>query len=137
MSTDALLADRLEIADLFTRLALLLDEKRWDDVATVFTDDAVGRSPHGGEIRGIDELAAFMRRSEVEGERTQHVTTDLLADLDGDRATASANSFVHFYRDGEPPHRVSGLRLNSVVTRTPAGWRYSEYQVTVAWIRES
>ncbi|MFC9970303.1 nuclear transport factor 2 family protein [Spirillospora sp. NPDC127200] len=137
MATDVLLADRLEIADLFTRLALLLDEKRWDDAATVFADDAVGRSPRGGEIRGIDALTGFLRRSEVEGERTQHVTTDLLVDLDGDRATASANSCVYFYRDGQAPHRVSGLRLNSVVTRTPAGWRYGEYQVTVAWMRES
>jgi hypothetical protein len=31
------------------------------------------------------------------------VTSDLLVDVDGDRASASANSLVHCYRDGRAP----------------------------------
>lgn len=131
-----MVADRLEITDLFTRLAQLLDERRWDDAATIYTDDVVVHSPRAGEIHGLDAAVAFLRGSEVEGEHTQHVTTDLLVDVDGDTAQAAANSLVHFYRDGEAPHRTSGLRLAGTAVRTPVGWRIRESRITLAWTRE-
>jgi 3-phenylpropionate/cinnamic acid dioxygenase small subunit len=136
MSTNAVIADRIEIADLFTRLARLLDEKRWEDAGTVFTDDVAVRSPRAGEIRGIDKVVGFMRQAEVEGEHTQHVTTDLLVDVDGDRAAASANSLVYFYRDGLAPHLTSGLRLACTAVRTPAGWRLRESRIMLGWLHE-
>ncbi|MFC6883568.1 MULTISPECIES: nuclear transport factor 2 family protein [Actinomadura] len=137
MSTDTLIADRIEIADLVTRFALLLDEKRWDDADAVFADDVVVHSPRGGELQGIDEVVEFMRRSEVEGQHTQHTTTDLLVEVDGDRAAASANSTVHYYRDGQAPHFTGGLRQSCTVVRTPAGWRLREVRITPAWTREN
>lgn len=137
MSTNTLIADRIEIADLFTRFARLLDEKRWEDADTVFTDDVEGHSPRSGEIRGIDKLVGYMRQTEVEGEHTQHMTTDLLVDVNGDQAAASANSLVYFYRDGQAPHLTSGLRLACVAVRTPAGWRIRESRIMLAWMHES
>lgn len=125
-----------EIADLFTRFARLLDEKRWEDADTVFTDDVAVHSPRSGEIRGIDKVVGFMRQAEVGGERTQHMTTDLLVDVNGDQATASANSLVYFYRDGQAPHRTSGLRLACTAVRTPAGWRLRESWTMLAWMHE-
>lgn len=136
MSTITLIADRIEIADLFTRFARLLDEKRWEDADTVFTDDVAVHSPRSGEIRGIDKVVGLMRQAEVGGERTQHMTTDLLVDVNGDRATASANSLVYFYRDGQAPHRTSGLRLACTAVRTPAGWRLRESWTMLAWMHE-
>lgn len=86
----------------------------------------MGHSPRSGEIHGLDELVGFMRRAEVEGQHTQHLTTDLLVDVNGDRAAASANSLVYFYRDGQAPHLTSGLRLACTAVRTQAGWRIRE-----------
>ncbi|MEU6040562.1 nuclear transport factor 2 family protein [Actinomadura sp. NPDC047616] len=137
MSTDTLIADRIEIADLFTRFASLLDEKRWQDADTVFTDDVAVHSPRGGELRGIDKVVDFMRQGEVEGQHTQHTTTDLLVNVDGDRAAASANSLVYYYRDGQAPHFTGGLRLAGTAARTPAGWRLREVRITPAWTREN
>ncbi|MET9400457.1 nuclear transport factor 2 family protein [Kitasatospora sp. NPDC002965] len=136
MSTNAPIADRIEIADLFSRFARLLDEKRWEEADTVFTADVTGRSPRSGAIHGLDGLVGFMRQAEVEGEHTQHVTTDLLVDVDGDRAAATANSLVYFYRSGRPPHLSSGLRLACTAARTPAGWRLREVRTAVAWTHE-
>jgi SnoaL-like protein len=48
MPTDTLIADRIDITDLFTRFALLLDKERWEDADTVFTDDVTVHSPRGG-----------------------------------------------------------------------------------------
>jgi hypothetical protein len=75
-----------------------------------------------------------MRQGEVEGQHTQHTTTDLLVDVDGDQAAASANSLVYFYRDGQAPHLTSGLRLAYTAVRTPAGWRFREARIMLAWM---
>ncbi|WP_433684986.1 nuclear transport factor 2 family protein [Nocardia sp. CA-119907] len=135
MATDTLVADRIEIADLFTRYARLLDEKRWDDAATIFTDDVEVDSPRA-QLRGIDKVVDYMRQSEVEGEHAQHMTNDLLVNINGDQAAASGNSLVYFYRDGQPPHQTSGLRLACTVVRTAAGWRISRTQIILAWMRK-
>lgn len=135
MATATLIADRIEIADLFTRFARLLDEVRYEDVDTVFTDDVEVHSPRI-QVRGIDKVAEFMRQSQVEGELTQHTTTDLLVNVNGDQAAASANSLVYYYRDGQPPHQTGGLRLASTAVRTPAGWRLRETRIMLAWMRK-
>ena len=127
--------DRAEITDLFAHLANLLDECRHDDAGTVFDADVVAHSPRG-DLHGLDELTAFLEKSWVEGQRTQHMHGDVLVRLDGDRATATANQHVHFYRDGVAPHRTSGLRVACIAVRTAAGWRFSEMQVTLAWTEE-
>lgn len=132
MSGSIELTDRLEIAELFARLARLLDDGRHEDVHTVYDRDVVVRSPRG-EMRGIDEVLAVLARSRVEGEHTQHVHGDVLVTADGDHIQATANQFVTYYRTGEPPHRRSGLRLAYTVARTPAGWRFREGRVTLAW----
>lgn len=136
MSNHTMIADRFEIADLFTRFALLLDERRWNDAGTVFADDVVVHSPRGGEMRGLDSIVDFMRKTEVEEELTQHTHSDMLVELDSDRGAVSANSVVYYFHEGEPPHQIGGLRLTSVVVRTPAGWRISEHEVKPQWIRK-
>ncbi|MGW4330691.1 nuclear transport factor 2 family protein [Nocardia sp. NPDC004573] len=129
-----MIADRIEIADLFSRFARLLDEQRWEDAGTVFTDDVEVDSPRI-RVRGIDKVVDYMRQAEVEGQHTQHTTTDLLVNVDGDQADVSSNSIVYYYRDGQPPHQTGGLRQACVAVRTPAGWRISETRIMPAWIR--
>jgi limonene-1,2-epoxide hydrolase len=137
MSASTQIADRLEIAELFAHLARLLDEGRHEAIRTVYAEDVVVRSPRGGELHGVDDIIAFLRRSRVEGEHTQHVHGDVLVDVDGDKAEASASQVVHYYRTGEPLHGRSGLRLAYTAVRTPAGWRFREGRVTLAWAEGS
>ncbi|MGP4112178.1 nuclear transport factor 2 family protein [Streptomyces sp. 4N509B] len=131
------LADRAEIVDLLTRLAHLLDDARFEDAPAVYADDVVVHSPRGGTLRGIEEVLAFLNGSRVEGERTLHVHGDILVTFDGpDRAGAAAHQLVFFFRDGQPPHRSSGLRLSYGAVRTPDGWRVDEAHIVPAFIRE-
>jgi ketosteroid isomerase-like protein len=133
------IADRMEIAELFARLARLLDEGRYDDAHTIYTDDVVVRSPRGGMLRGIGEVTAHLRRTHGGGDgggrRTQHLHADVLVAVEGDRATASASQLVYFYRDGQPPHEEAGTRLSYAAVRTPAGWRFSEARIDLAFLR--
>ncbi len=135
MTTHTELADRAEITDLFAHLSRLLDGAAFDDIGTVYAADVTVRSPRA-QLHGLDEVTAFLRRSEVDGEHTQHVHGDVLVELAGERAEVTANQLVHYYRTDEPAHRQSGLRLAYTAVRTPAGWRFREGRVTLAWTRD-
>ena len=47
-----------------------------------------------------------------------------------------ASQHVPHYRDGEPPHRESGLRVGFSAVRTPAGQRFRESRISLARTRE-
>lgn len=128
--------DRLDIAELFARLSNLLDEHRPDDIDTVYTEDVVVHSPRGGELRGREAVAAYLRQAQVVTDKTVHVHGDILITVNGDEASATANQLVSFYRDGEPPHQESALRTACTAVRTPAGWRFRESRITLAWTRK-
>jgi hypothetical protein len=136
VTTDTRTADRVEIAGLFARLSHLLDERRWDDAHTVFHPGIVSRSPHA-DLTGLAEVTAHLKRSEVEGELTQHVNGAVDVRLDGDRAEAVTHSITYFFRAGEPPHRTGGLRLAGSAARTEAGWRLDTLDITLLWQREN
>lgn len=136
MPTTGPTTDRADVGDLFARLAGLLDEGRHDDAGLIYHDDVLVHSPRG-ELRGLDAVIAFLRQSRVEGEHTQHVHGDVLVHVDGDRARATANQLVFFYRAGEEPHRRSGLRVAFAAVRTPAGWRISDMRIMLAWTYET
>lgn len=135
MTTTTELADRAEITDLLARLSRLLDTAAFDDIRTVYAADITVRSPRA-ELHGLDEVLDFLRKSQVDGERTRHQHGDVLVTLDGDRAEASTSQHVHYYRDGEPPHRETGLDVAFSAVRTPAGWRFRESRISLAWTRE-
>ncbi len=137
MRTEAtLLDDRAQIADLFSRLVHLLDDEHYDGVREIYTADVRIDSPRGGRIDGVEEAVDFLRKARVDGERTQHLTNDLLVTVDGDEAQVTAGSTVHFYRAGRAPHRTSGLRLDHRAVRTADGWRIARAGITLSWTRD-
>jgi len=126
------IADQLEVAELFARLALVLDEGTPDDLRQIYTKDVVVRSPRGGEIQGIDNVVGFVVQA-TNDELAQHVHGDVLVSVDGDRADASANQLATFFRQGEAPHLRTGLRLKYTAARTPEGWRFDEANINLVW----
>jgi len=126
--------DHLEVANLFARLSRALDNHEALD--QLYTKDAKVHSPRGGELDGFDAITEYVRQTRTE-DHTQHMNTDLLITLNGDEAQASANQLVHFYREGQPPHQTSGLRVSYTAVRTPEGWRFREAEIKLAWTRTS
>src|SRR6266496_3810904 len=126
--------DHLEVANLFARLSRALDDHEALD--QLYTKDAKVHSPRGGELDGLDAITEYIRQSRTE-DQTQHMNADLLITLNGDEAQASANQLVHFYREGQPPHQTSGLRVSYTAVRTPEGWRFREAEIKLAWTRTS
>jgi 3-phenylpropionate/cinnamic acid dioxygenase small subunit len=128
------LADRQEILDLLARQGRWLDEQQFDDVRTVFTEDATGDFPVG-RLHGADQLAEQARRSHAPFARTQPITSNVLIDLDGDRATVTANLVAVFVQNPDTlePTFTIGERYRFQATRTAQGWRFSHVEAHRLW----
>ncbi len=119
--------DRQHIVDLISRLGRWLDDKRFDDARSVLTEDVTVSTP-GGQAEGIERVVAQASRNHQVP--TQHLITNVLVDLDGDTATATANLLVTFAGDTV---EQQGERYRFGAARTDAGWRLRRIEVTPIW----
>jgi hypothetical protein len=126
------LIDRSEIIELVSRLGVWLDEKRFNEARSILTEDATVKTP-GGSVAGVDQVAEQARRNHVVP--TQHVITNVLIDLDGDRATVGANLIATFVHGRDPSGSLfqRGERYTFEAVRTADGWRLSRVESKPIW----
>jgi hypothetical protein len=138
------LHDRQAIADLITRLGLMLDERRYDEAPTILANDVIVQT-RGGSARGLDAAVEQARRNHTV--RTQHAITGVLIDLEGDRAEARANLIVTFAPDAAQPesrlmigdaeqpgsHLMVGARYRFEGVRGDHGWRLRTIEMERVW----
>ena len=131
-TTDALV-DRQDLTELVSRLGRWLDDPASAVPEALLAEDVSVRSP-GGEAQGRDRVVAQAKRTH-EAVVTQHAMTDVLADVDGDCATMTANALVAFVEGGggAAPTYSSGTRYRFGARRRAAGWRLTRIEVTPVW----
>lgn len=130
------MADRHAISDLLHRWGAILDELRLDDLRSVFATDAT-LTTAGGHAEGLDAILAQAERNHDPAVRTQHLMSDLVLDLHGDRACARAN-YVVVVAKGEgrlapPPVFQIGSVYHLELLRTPEGWRIQSMEMHPTW----
>jgi 3-phenylpropionate/cinnamic acid dioxygenase small subunit len=125
------LVARNAITELVYRLGVALDDGRFDELRSIFTEDSTASTP-GGSVEGIDALIAQASRNHSRERRNHHVITNVLIDLDGERADVRANLVVTFARDAVP-YFTLGEVYRFDARRTPDGWRLSRVESTPVW----
>jgi hypothetical protein len=144
------LLDRAEITDLVSRLGASLDEGRFDDMRTLMVEEVTARTP-GGAKEGRDAVVGMAQKNHRPEWGHEHVITNVLVDLHGDRATVRANLVVHSAPDGPPSPEAAPVpdgpppllapevtfMLGEVygfdVVRTEEGWRFARVEATPVW----
>lgn len=127
----ASLTDRADLTDLVTRLGRWLDDATTADPADLLTDDVTVATP-GGRATGFDAVVAQALRTHAHV-ATQHVITDVLADVDGDQAAITANLIATFARETGP--ETLGERYAFTARRAREGWRLASIEVLPLWQR--
>ncbi|MFG3254822.1 nuclear transport factor 2 family protein [Streptomyces sp. NPDC048172] len=138
MTTTQQLADRAAIADLVARLGHWLDsgDPGTEALRDIYAEDVVVETVRG-TLCGLDDVMTHVGRARTGDERTQHFNTDLLIDLDGDRAEVAVQQLVHFFRPGGTPHRTAGVRCAYGAVRTGEGWRFARAEFAPRWIEHA
>ena len=114
------LADRIALHELPGRYGDLIDDRDWDGLSTIFTEDATFAIP-GEVLDGLEGIRAFMRQS---NHPRTHAMTNVYADAAEGDLNSTSTAVLRFRiigmrRDG----RIMSGRYRDEVVRTPEGWR--------------
>jgi 3-phenylpropionate/cinnamic acid dioxygenase small subunit len=137
MSIDAV--DRVAVSDLVHRYAAGADDRRFDEVAALFADDATLRLPDPPHT--LEPTAVHRGRSEIETavgavaavERTQHAIVGEVYTAEPHGARGRVSCIAHHWsrRDDVVTDVVWHLRYDDEYVRTAAGWRFRSRALTI------
>ena len=133
------LADRLYIVETCTRMAWHADQREWDRLREVFTDEVAldytslnGGTPVTlGRDALVDAWASVLGRFDA----TSHLVTNHLVSVDGDNAVCTAAfQATHLLPNphGSPRWTLGGHYRYDLI-RTGGGWRISGVVMTATW----
>ncbi|MGW7490374.1 nuclear transport factor 2 family protein [Streptomyces sp. NPDC054786] len=129
------LTDRAELTDLLDRYLRSLDEGRFDEAwARAFhTEDVTAELPIGS-VHGRDALSAQVGAAMALFDRTVHLGTNAVIEIDGDRATArGAQLSTHVLADGSEGVFISAGHADHELVRTADGWRIAHSTLRIVW----
>ncbi|MFF7164249.1 nuclear transport factor 2 family protein [Streptomyces sp. NPDC008086] len=129
------LTDRAEITDLLDRYLRSLDDGVLDEewAAAFHTEDVTAEMPIG-TVHGRAALLARVRQGMALFDRTVHLGTNNVIEIDGSRATArGAQLSTHVLADGSADVFISAGHTDTELVRTPDGWRISATSLHVVW----
>ncbi|CAM5334513.1 nuclear transport factor 2 family protein [Streptomyces griseomycini] len=133
------LTDRAEITDLMDRYLRSLDDGVFDEewARAFHTEDVTAEMPIG-TVHGRDALLAHVRGGMALFDRTVHLGTNAIIEIDGARATVrGAQLSTHVLADGSGSVFISAGHADAELVRTADGWRISASTLRVVWTQGS
>ena len=139
---DLSMGDRLELVDLVARYAAAVDERRWADVASLFTADGVLVSPDRPrsmlptiEARGHEPIIAALRQLEPFACTFHHLTGTVLSAGDAVTATGRTTGVAHHVEAGDSPRSWAWhVIYDDAFVPTDVGWRIARRALTIRMI---
>jgi len=124
------LEDRLEIQDLMSRYAQMVDRREWERMHDVFAPGAtLDYTTTGGEKGGYEETLAWLDRALAPWPINLHFITNLTVELDGDRATSRCyfQAPMGCVEEGGSQLVITNAGCyDDELVRTEAGWRIAK-----------
>jgi 3-phenylpropionate/cinnamic acid dioxygenase small subunit len=125
--------DVLSILSTYSRYAQAMADRRFDDWADQFTEDA--RFINGAKVfEGRQELQAFITRRWQDERPAKNIWCNPLIEIKGDRASAKVDYLVVGYPGPESPNLVvqSMGRYDDVLAKQGDRWLIHERRVNAA-----
>ncbi|MEU7617527.1 nuclear transport factor 2 family protein [Micromonospora rifamycinica] len=132
--------DRGDITQLIYRFYADTTEGKFDDLNKVLTEGVVVTNPGGGLTEGREKVIAGASEGFKTEDRVQELVSNVLIDLNGDKAKVRADVVQLFGSSVTPKGKIApepALTLNSRMrfeaTRDSQGWRLSRIEGDVLW----
>jgi 3-phenylpropionate/cinnamic acid dioxygenase small subunit len=126
----------MEIQDLLYHYADIIDQKDFDKLRDVFTEDAfIDYSVYGGAVGGLEEIIAFLKEAMTIFPNTQHLNANVQITVDGDTGKGKVMCFNPQEMDlGETTQTfMLGLWYIDEYQRTAHGWRINKRVEEKSW----
>jgi ketosteroid isomerase-like protein len=124
--------DRIEIHELAARYGNAIDDRAWEALGRVFTDDAVlvieGFGSLDREDHGLPAIVASMSRSR---HPVAHHVTNVEVTCSADTVTMQSKII-----GSGPRGRVGSADYHDVLRRTPDGWRIAHRAIRLRTVDE-
>jgi ketosteroid isomerase-like protein len=131
------LLDRQEIHDVLVSYARGADRGDADLIAAAYHDDAI--EDHGGTFLGpAKDYVAMLRKLLPGAPRMSHILTNVLIELDGDRAVAEGYFLTFSRRDGgdDPFDSLTMARVVDRFERRGGAWKIAHRRLAWEWNHE-
>ncbi|MFI5781953.1 nuclear transport factor 2 family protein [Nocardia sp. NPDC051570] len=131
MTTNATV--KTEIIEQIDHSLRALDERKFDELRSHFTEDVAAEYPIG-HVHGIEQLLASTEAGVLRYARTQHLGLNYLVDIapDGERATAGWNQICHHVHPEGDVFTV-GTHCQAELIRTTVGWQVNHTTMQAIW----
>ena len=130
-------SDRFEVQDLLADYAHAIDQKNWDALDDIFTEDAfIDYSVMGGAKGSLPEIKKFLAEAMSIFPHTQHLVANMQIRLRGDEGTGRImchNPQVMNLGEGKRHVFVLGLWYLDEYVRTSKGWRIRRRVEEKSW----
>jgi hypothetical protein len=131
------LSDRFEIQDLLFRYADCIDQRKFDDLREVFTEDAlIDYTVFGGPEGGTEEIIKFLSEALPLFKNYQHLNANMQISVNGDTGSGRIMCFNPqelITGEGETHIFMLGLWYCDKYRRTEKGWRICERREEKSW----
>ena len=123
--------DETAIANLVFRYAELIDGGDYEGIGALFADAVIGADGSTVEWRGAEAITAMYvngtRRYEDGTPRSKHVTTNLIIEVDDERAHATCRSYYTVLQqtDEVPLQPIVAGRYHDELDRVDDQWRFA------------
>ncbi len=120
--------DRLAIHELLALYGHLIDQRRWDELDQVFTEDIVFDATSFGRpvTTSLGDLAREWAGN-LAAHPLAHHATNIMVSQDADGTVRVLSKVLGVGRNG----RVGSGTYQDVVVRTPGGWRLAQRVATL------
>jgi phosphohistidine swiveling domain-containing protein/ketosteroid isomerase-like protein len=129
------LADKQEITEICYRYGLALDARDWAALAGLFTPDADAYYMNMPPCHGYEAIEDTVRAALTPMSATQHLISNVVVRLDGDRAESTCYLQAQHVKTGTEggDNFIIAGRYDDQLVRGPDGWRIRERKLTSIW----